>query len=502
VVHTDGTVEGLSFPEEISPHQVFKDIRSLSWMANGISCKLNFEGDVFETEDQRNWSDASYKTYSTPLSLPYPVTLDKDTRIHQKITFHAQGTTDSEYNPSDSTVVKLSPEETFRLPSIGISQSNRLTPLSKNEMKLLRAIRFDHYRADLYLFESGWFKKAEQAYNESSELGLPIEFALFFDDNAVSQVKSFTKWLTEKRPALSSMLLFHKSFPSTPDEMALKVIPVLRETIPDIRIATGTNANFAQLNRNRPGETGNDRICYSIHPQEHASDNTTLVENIEAQAYTVESARAFAGNKGIIVSPVTLQRRFNASISFHELPWTGTGIPPQVDSRMMSLLGASWTVGSIKSLCRSGVDSITYYETTGERGIMQGDNDPEWSAGFPSVKGMLFPAYYVFKFLLNNKSMNALKAISSEPITIECLALTDGKQGKVILVNFTSSSQPVMLDCCAGLFRIRTLDSKSYAEAVSDCRWTGIENEKIIESHNTFILEPYSINFIEGWLKR
>ena len=31
--------------------------------------------------------------------------------------------------------------------------------------------------------------------------------------------------------------------------------------------------------------------------------------------------------------------------------------------------------------------------------------------------------------------------------------------------------------------------------------WTGIENEKTIKSDNEFELEPYSINFIEGWRK-
>jgi len=33
---------------------------------------ISFEGDVFETEDQRNWTDASFKTYCPPLRLPYP----------------------------------------------------------------------------------------------------------------------------------------------------------------------------------------------------------------------------------------------------------------------------------------------------------------------------------------------------------------------------------------------------------------------------------------------
>jgi len=501
IEHIDGTMEQSIFPEEISPHQVFRNIRSMKWLANGICCIIGFEGDVFETEDQRNWSDASYKTYSTPLSIPYPVTLEKGISIYQRVLIRTEGISHVKENPDDTTVVRLFPEETFRLPSVGICQSSRLSPLNKSEIKVLRAVRFNHYRADLYLFESDWQEKAELAYNESSDLGYPLKFALFFDDNAARQVKSFINWFTEKRPSVSSILLYHKSHPSTPDPLATEVIPLLRDTIPDIKIATGTNANFAQLNRNRPGESGNDNICYSIQPQEHASDNMTLVENLAVQAYTVRSAQEFAGEKGIIVSPVTLQRRFNASTSLFELPWTGIELPPQVDNRIMSLFGACWTVGSLKYLCEAGADSITYYETAGERGIIQGEMDSKWPSYFPSVKGMLFPVYYVFRFVLGNKPLSAIKTVSSQPLKVECLALTDGKQVRVVLVNFTPSVQSVKLDCCSGLFRIRTLSTGSYGETASNCRWTGIEQEKIIKSQTTFMLEPYSINFIEGWLK-
>ena len=91
------------------------------------------------------------------------------------------------------------------------------------------------------------------------------------------------------------------------------------EANPDVKIVTGTNANFAQLNRNRPGETGNDSVCYSIHPQEHASDNLTLAENLEAQKYSIRSAQRFSGRKGIFISPVNIQRRFNANKTYIEI---------------------------------------------------------------------------------------------------------------------------------------------------------------------------------------
>ena len=49
------------------------------------------EGDVFEMEDQRNWSDGSYKTYCRPLDLPYPYPLKAGQEIRQSITIEVIG---------------------------------------------------------------------------------------------------------------------------------------------------------------------------------------------------------------------------------------------------------------------------------------------------------------------------------------------------------------------------------------------------------------------------
>ena len=60
----------------MSPHQPFLDIRAIRHeIAPGRALEVRFEGEWFEMEDQRNWSDASFKTYSTPLSraLPAPI---------------------------------------------------------------------------------------------------------------------------------------------------------------------------------------------------------------------------------------------------------------------------------------------------------------------------------------------------------------------------------------------------------------------------------------------
>lgn len=58
VEHGDGTVERSVFPDLIEPWQPFKDIAAITHeVSPGIEAECRFAGDVFEMEDQRNWTD-------------------------------------------------------------------------------------------------------------------------------------------------------------------------------------------------------------------------------------------------------------------------------------------------------------------------------------------------------------------------------------------------------------------------------------------------------------
>jgi hypothetical protein len=92
VEHADGGASDGSFPGLISPHQPFFDIRALRHEVEpGVRADVRFAGEVFEMEDQRNWSDASFKTYSGPLALPRPVEVRAGTRIVQEVTLTLTG---------------------------------------------------------------------------------------------------------------------------------------------------------------------------------------------------------------------------------------------------------------------------------------------------------------------------------------------------------------------------------------------------------------------------
>ena len=93
ITHSDGTVEETAFPGLIMPLQPFFDISAMRHRVSpGVWLTCRFEGaDPWETEDQRNWTDASYKTYYRPLALPYPYPLAAGERLRQVATLTFEG---------------------------------------------------------------------------------------------------------------------------------------------------------------------------------------------------------------------------------------------------------------------------------------------------------------------------------------------------------------------------------------------------------------------------
>ena len=86
VRHGDGSVEHAHWPDRIEPWQPFKDIAAITHrVAPGISATTQFRGDIFEMEDQRNWTDGSYKTYVRPLALPWPYLVPKNEPFRQQV---------------------------------------------------------------------------------------------------------------------------------------------------------------------------------------------------------------------------------------------------------------------------------------------------------------------------------------------------------------------------------------------------------------------------------
>lgn len=501
ITHSDKDIEITNFPLNISSLQPFRDIRSMEWTAARCKCTVDFSGDIFEAEDHRNWTDASYKTYCTPLNLPYPVTVQKGDKIRQKIVLKVAAENFEGLESISANQIVLFPDQLKPLPKIGIGQSTRPQKMSPDEISILKSLPFDHYRIDLYLFNEDWKVKGSVAIEEAIQLNYAVMFALFVDEKAVEQADQFIAWISCFSCKIERVILFHQTIQSTPDSLTDSIAPIFRSRMAGVKIGCGTNANFAQLNRTRPASDCTDFISYSIHPQEHAIDNQTLVENLKSQEYTVKSAAQFANGKEIWVSPVNIQRRFNANLENFEHPTAGESIPYQVDARLMSLFGAGWSAISLKYLSEAGANGCTYFETVGERGIFQGETVSHWSVEYPSVAGMVFPVLYIFKFILANKSFQVMKSQSSHPLFVDSIVLRDGLDIRAIIVNFTASYQIVEILGCQGDWNVKSLGIDSFALAVSNPLWLNNVTGEKFNLRNNLSLSPFSISFIDGSLK-
>jgi hypothetical protein len=91
VLHPDGGVEAMVFPTLIMPDQPALDIAGLTHRDRGIVASVSFAGGIFEMEDQRNWLDASFKTYVRPLRLPKPYVIAAGTVDRQGVTLRVEG---------------------------------------------------------------------------------------------------------------------------------------------------------------------------------------------------------------------------------------------------------------------------------------------------------------------------------------------------------------------------------------------------------------------------
>ncbi|MCC5929639.1 MAG: hypothetical protein JJU28_10370 [Cyclobacteriaceae bacterium] len=441
ILHTHRENSTMVFPEKISPHQPCFDIAGMRWQpSDKIVAELHFEGEVFEMEDQRNWTDASYKTYCTPLDNPFPVLVRKGEKIRQKIILSAEGLQRNMVQNQEPELLTIDPSTSMPLPELGICLSQ--IPEEK-ELEKFSEIPFRHFRIDLR-FDETWEQKLAFQLRCLQKLNSHAAIAIHFDQKqALDQCEILISQLKAYSPKIKYLIILEKSSKATPNELLELLITPLRKYFRHAQIGAGTDAFFAELNRNRIDPKDLDFISWSINPQVHHFDDMSLVETLEAQSYTVETAKSFANAAKIHISPLSLKMRFNPNATTESGSDPDDGLPASVDPRQSSLFNAGWTLGSIKYLAMAGVASATYFEATGYKGIMMGDTPPK--EGFYAGRHDLFPVFLLFKYLLNLKNPEVLLTQSSKPLDFEALAIRHADGISCFITNFTSKTQRIIL---------------------------------------------------------
>ncbi|MDQ3649530.1 MAG: hypothetical protein M3458_04475 [Acidobacteriota bacterium] len=471
VEHTDDTVEQGSFPSYIAPHQPFLNIRAIKHeVASGVQAELRFDGDVFEMEDQRNWTDASFKTYSTPLALPFPFEVKQGTRIKQKFTLHLDGdariTRPRTRGDETRTDFFIGKAPTTRVPRIGLGVARHGEPLSEIETERLRALNLAHLRVDLALSHTDCEDVLRQASEEARALETNLEVALTLTDLAAAELDHLRDLLAKHKPTVQTWLVFHCSEKVTSEQWIRQAREYLQGYDPTSKFSGGTNNYFTELNRERPPLAAVDCIVYSCNPQVHAFDDLSLIENLPAQAATITSARQFIGDLPLMISPVTLKPHFNPHAPPDDAHPQSDKLPSSVDARQMSLFGAAWTAGSLKYIAESSVESVTYYETCGWRGVMERASGSLMPDCFPSLPSAVFPLYHVLADIGEFASGDMVYATSSAPRKIDGFAVHKSGKARILLANMTSAHQQITVSDLSGPVNIRRLNEMNAREAM------------------------------------
>src|SRR5205823_3668022 len=94
-------------------------------VANGLWARFEFEGDLFEMEDQRNWTDASFKTYSTPITLGVPHRAHAGQELRQRVRLTFEGSPPRAARPGGGPVrIELGEPTGRRLPALGLGAAS------------------------------------------------------------------------------------------------------------------------------------------------------------------------------------------------------------------------------------------------------------------------------------------------------------------------------------------------------------------------------------------
>jgi hypothetical protein len=437
----DGGQRRGTFPRYIWPKPPFTRFVKL-WHAPapGLRVRLDFSGDVFEMEDQRNWTDASFKTYPTPVDLPRPAETPRGMLVEQSVTVALEEAAPAP-RPAPEPLLQIDTRPGRPLPRVGFGAARTGFALRPREIERLRALRPAHVRVDIQPGATGWEDAFRRGRDEARALGCGLELALH-----LGEAELLPPLLAEARATIARVLLFQDGAPVVLPARLRAVKEVLAPKLPGVPIGGGSDTHFEALNTG-PAPKEWDAACWPATPQVHMHDDLTLVENLEGIAATLESAKLFCGERPLAVTPITL------------LPRAGPGAPgergtaPPVDARQWTLLGAAWTVGALKQLALGGAASATFYETAGACGLLDRGPRP------------VYPLYHVFADLAELSDGRVVGCASSDPLAFDGLAVAHGGRTRILLAHLTEERRRVAVARLPAAVTLKRLNAASLEQA-------------------------------------
>ena len=297
--------------------------RSRTRWLRGLWATCRMEGDTFEMEDQRNWTDASYKTYVRPLALPWGYTLAKGSRHEQSVRLSFTGRRSGEGNASASGVIaiELGQGLPLRMPELGVALPNEEIEAASAAVDALRALsaRFLVCHADIS--DSAALSEFETIRQVAEAAAAKIVLEVVVPDEADVRASLEEVATAAKRARLEidavvvSSAADLKSWQpgaKRPEKPTVEdIAAAAREVFPGVKLGGGMLSTFTELNRKRPKAALFDFITHTTCSIVHASDDRSVMETLETLPAIIASTRAMIGEKPYRIGPSAIAARMN-----------------------------------------------------------------------------------------------------------------------------------------------------------------------------------------------
>jgi D-apionolactonase len=506
IEHVDGTVVETQFPFLIDPVQPMRELRAVTHeFLPGLKVTCRMEGDTFEMEDQRNWTDASYKTYVRPLALPWPYVIAEGETINQTVALTVSGTMTAIEKVDDGLSLAVGEQiPAGAMPPLGLGLDPKdLDAIEQNLDVLSQAApshlvcyydpRLGHSPADL---------RRMAGVGKALGAELWLEYVIPSVDHFKSDLQElgqavrdlnnpFAAVMVSPAPDLKCTLPGSQWPPCPPLDDCYRVA---RTAFPGARLGGGMFSFFTELNRKRPPVALLDFVTFTTVAIFHAGDDLSATEGLESLPYLAKSVAAFIDGKPYHVGPSAIGLRMNP---YGEAPMANSRNIRQamngMDPRQRGLFAAAWAVGFVARFAQAGASALTLGGMVGEFGIAYA------RTGYPQPwydeNGGVYPVYHVIKGLSALRGQPLIDVTISRPRQLQAIAIQGDEEIEVWLANLTDQSQTVDLKVNVD-GHLSILSASAFEQATQD--YSAMDSLARPFHGETIRLPPYAVGRLRG----
>lgn len=492
-----GVVTHPSMPDEISPAQPIKDIAGLLFDIDGVSIDLTFDGDVFEMEDQRNWSDTSFKTYCRPLALPSPYSIPSGTTIRQEVRATITGSP-APTQVRERSTVSVGPALTEPMPDLLLAIEDGWQPTTEHRAHLA-SIGLGSFLVRVTPSTGQTTLDGARAFLRSENATFDLEIVLDDDTPAADQVSVVASACHRLELEPDHVIALPRAFLKShqPDGewprglQPAEAVSAARVAFPGASIGAGMLTNFTEFNRCRPDTTNADYLTHGNSATVHAADDRSVLQTLETLPDIFRTARTIIGDQPYRLGLTAIGMRTNPyGENITDNPAQQRMTMTTWDPRARGLFGAAWAIGTLAATEGFGIEAIALASPAGPFGVLStpGPVGRPWYDENPQA--LVYPIFHALRGVALMGGQRH-QVVGLAPGLAGVAAVEDDR-ARLIIANVSDRSEEITLGVPGN---VAVLDTNSFAESVTSTNW--VDHTRSPMRSSTLTIDPLSVVFID-----